>query len=188
MRSLSFVVDARDVRANVAYYPIGNGNKGTSPVAKHIFWPDGRFTYKDTFPHAKLTRSPEGVLEMVLHTNGDTLIFNGYTHEEFVKLFHQINQDAETRVVIPTGANEAFIDRIDAEGFDFFSPRGYDKIYREGKKALLNLIASLSRRRTRCSRTSRTSLSASCRATASIRYGRRSLGRSAIARSCSLSS
>src|SRR5256712_6880305 len=188
MRSLSFVVDARDVRANVAYYPIGNGNKGTSPVAKHIFWPDGRFTYKDTFPHAKLTRSPEGVLEMVLHTNGDTLIFNGYTHEEFVKLFHQINQDAETRVVIPTGANEAFIDRIDAEGFDFFSPRGYDKIYREGKKALLNLIASLSRRRTRCSRISRTSLSASCRATASIRYGRRSLGRSAIARSCSLSS
>src|SRR2546428_6027269 len=175
-------------RISGRHNPIGNGNKGTSPVAKHIFWPDGRFTYKDTFPHAKLTRSPEGVLEMVLHTNGDTLIFNGYTHEEFVKLFHQINQDAETRVVIPTGANEAFIDRIDAEGFDFFSPRGYDKIYREGKKALLNLIASLSRRRRRWSRASRTSLSASCRATASIRYGRRSLGRSAIARSCSLSS
>ena len=41
-------------------------------------------TYKDAFPHAKLTRSPEGVLEVVLHTNGNTLIFNGYTHEEFV--------------------------------------------------------------------------------------------------------
>ena len=97
-------------------------------------------TYKDAFPHAKLTRSPEGVLEVVLHTNGDTLIFNGYTHEEFVELFHQINQDAGTRVVILTGAGAAFIDSIDAEGFDFFSPRGYDKIYREGKKVLLNLI------------------------------------------------
>jgi enoyl-CoA hydratase/carnithine racemase len=97
-------------------------------------------TYKDVFSHAKLTRSPEGVLEVVLHTNGDTLIFNGYTHEEFVDLFHQINQDADNRVVILTGAGEAFIDRIDAEGFDFFSPRGYDKIYREGKKVLLNLI------------------------------------------------
>jgi hypothetical protein len=32
-------------------------------------------------PHAKLTRSQEGVLEVVLHTNGGTLIFNGYAHE-----------------------------------------------------------------------------------------------------------
>jgi Cu2+-exporting ATPase len=31
-------------------------------------------TYKDAFAHAKLTRSPEGVLEVVLHTNGDSLI------------------------------------------------------------------------------------------------------------------
>ena len=96
--------------------------------------------YKDAFPHAKLTRSPAGVLEVVLHTNGDTLIFNGYTHEEFVELFHQISQDAGNRVVILTGAGDAFIDRIDADGFDFFSPHGYDKIYREGKKVLLNLI------------------------------------------------
>jgi enoyl-CoA hydratase/carnithine racemase len=42
--------------------------------------------------------------------------------------------------VILTGAGEAFIDRIDAEGFDFASPRGYDKIYREGKKVPANLI------------------------------------------------
>jgi enoyl-CoA hydratase/carnithine racemase len=76
----------------------------------------------------------------VLHTNGDSLIFNGQTHEKFVDLFHQINQDSANRVVILTGAGEAFIDRIDGEGFDFFSPRGYDKIYREGKKILSNLI------------------------------------------------
>ena len=97
-------------------------------------------THKDAFPHAKLTRSPQGVLEVVLHTNGDTLIFNGATHEEYVDLFHQIGEDARNRVVILTGAGRAFIDSIDAEGFDFFSPRGYDKIYREGKKVLLNLI------------------------------------------------
>ena len=41
--------------------------------------------YKDAFPHAKLTRSPEGVLEVVLHTNGDTLIFNGYTHADVAR-------------------------------------------------------------------------------------------------------
>jgi enoyl-CoA hydratase/carnithine racemase len=91
-------------------------------------------SYKNTFPHAKLIRSSNGVLEVMLHTNGDTLIFNGYTHEEFVDLFHQISQDAGNRAVILTGAGKAFIDNIDAEGFDFGSPRGYDKIYREGKK------------------------------------------------------
>jgi enoyl-CoA hydratase/carnithine racemase len=97
-------------------------------------------TYRDAFPHAKLTRSPEGVLEVVLHTNGGTLIFNGYTHEEYVELFHQIGQDADNRVVILTGAGDAFIDNIDPDGFDFFTPRGYDKIYREGKKVLANLL------------------------------------------------
>jgi enoyl-CoA hydratase/carnithine racemase len=96
--------------------------------------------YRTTFPHAKLTRSPEGVLEVVLHTNGGTLIFNGYTHQEFVELFHEIGEDADNRVVILTGAGDAFIDQIDSEGFDFFSPRGYDKIYREGKKMLANLL------------------------------------------------
>ncbi len=94
----------------------------------------------EAFPHAALTRSPDGVLEVVLHTNGGTLVFNGHVHEEFVELFHQIGQDADNRVVILTGAGDAFIDRIDAEGFDFFTPRGYDKIYREGKKILANLI------------------------------------------------
>jgi enoyl-CoA hydratase/carnithine racemase len=97
-------------------------------------------TYQDAFPHAALTRSPDGVLEVVLHTNGGTLVFNGHVHEEFVELFLRIGSDADNRVVILTGAGEAFIDRIDADGFDFFSPRGYDKIYREGKKVLANLI------------------------------------------------
>ena len=97
-------------------------------------------TYKDMFPHAKLSRSPEGVLEVVLHTNGDTLIFNGYTHEEFVDLFHQISQDARNRVVILTGSGGAFMESISPEGFDFFSPQGYDKIYREGKKVLMNIL------------------------------------------------
>src|ERR1700755_1070856 len=29
---------------------------------------------------------------------------------------------------------------ISPEGFDFFSPQGYDKIYREGKKVLMNIL------------------------------------------------
>jgi enoyl-CoA hydratase/carnithine racemase len=97
-------------------------------------------TYRDRFPHAALSRSDDGVLEIRFHTAGGKLVFNGHTHTEFVDLFHQVGEDPDNRVVILTGSGDAFMDTIDPEGFDFFSPRGYDKIYREGKKVLMNLL------------------------------------------------
>jgi enoyl-CoA hydratase/carnithine racemase len=42
--------------------------------------------------------------------------------------------------VILTGSGEAFMETISPEGFDFFTPQGYDKIYREGKKVLMNIL------------------------------------------------
>src|SRR5260221_9836962 len=97
-------------------------------------------TYRDSFPNARLTRSKTGVLEVALHTDGGTLVFNGHTHEQFVDLFHAIGSDADNRVVILTGSGGAFIETISPEGFDFFTPQGYDKIYREGKKVLMNIL------------------------------------------------
>ena len=96
--------------------------------------------YHDSFPNARLTRSKAGVLEVVLHTDSSTLIFNGHTHEQFVDLFHAIGSDPENRVVILTGSGDAFMETISPDGFDFFTPRGYDKIYREGKKVLMNIL------------------------------------------------
>ena len=96
--------------------------------------------YRDSFPNARLTRSKAGVLEVVLHTDGSTLIFNGHTHEQFVDLFHAIGSDPENRVVILTGSGDAFMETISPDGFEFFTPRGYDKIYREGKKVLMNIL------------------------------------------------
>src|ERR1700675_3116544 len=97
-------------------------------------------TYRDTFPNARLTRSKSGVLEVAFHTNGGVLVFNGFTHEQFVHLFHAIGSDLDNRVVIMTGSGDAFMERITPDGFDFFSPRGYNKIYREGKKVLMNIL------------------------------------------------
>src|SRR5271163_5161144 len=96
--------------------------------------------YRNSFPNARLNRSKSGVLEVALHTDGGTLVFNGHTHEQFVDLFHAIGSDPDNRVVILTGSGNAFMDAISPEGFDFFSPRGYDKIYREGKKVLMNIL------------------------------------------------
>jgi len=97
-------------------------------------------TYRDTFPNARLTRSKSGVLEVAFHTNGGVLVFNGFTHEQFVDLFHAIGSDPDNRVVIMTGSGDAFMERITPDGFDFFSPRGYNKIYREGKRVLMNIL------------------------------------------------
>jgi enoyl-CoA hydratase/carnithine racemase len=97
-------------------------------------------TYRNSFANARLIRSKTGVLEVALHTDGGTLVFNGHTHEQFVDLFHAVASDVDNRVVILTGSGGAFMESISAEGFDFFSPQGYDKIYREGKKVLMNIL------------------------------------------------
>ncbi|MCF8481860.1 MAG: enoyl-CoA hydratase/isomerase family protein [Rhodospirillum sp.] len=96
--------------------------------------------YKESFANARLTRSESGVLEVALHSDGGKLVFDGHTHQQFVDVFHQIGSDADNRVVILTGSGDAFMDAISPEGFDFFSPRGYDKIFREGKKVLMNIL------------------------------------------------
>ncbi|HEX4182219.1 MAG TPA: enoyl-CoA hydratase/isomerase family protein [Caulobacteraceae bacterium] len=96
--------------------------------------------YRDSFPSARLTRSENGVLEVALHTDGGKLVFNGHTHEQFVDLFHAIGSDRDNRVVILTGSGEAFMESISPEGFDFFTPQGYDKIFREGRKVLMNIL------------------------------------------------
>ena len=96
--------------------------------------------YKNAFPNARLTRSAAGVLEIVLHSNGGTLVFDGYTHEQFVDLFDAVGRDSANRVVILTGTGDAVMEEIAPGGFDFFTPTGYDKIYREGKKVLMNLL------------------------------------------------
>jgi enoyl-CoA hydratase/carnithine racemase len=96
--------------------------------------------YRDTFPNARLTRKSNGVLEVVFHSNGGKLIFNGHTHEQFVDLFHTIGEDRDNRVVILTGSGDAFMDEISPDGFDFFTPLGFDKIYREGRRVLMNIL------------------------------------------------
>src|SRR5258707_14793764 len=97
-------------------------------------------SYRASCYNARLTRSKSGVLEVALHTGGGTLVFNGHPHEQYVDLFRAIGSDPDNRVVILTGSGKAFMESISPEGFDFFSPVGYDKIYREGKKVLMNIL------------------------------------------------
>jgi enoyl-CoA hydratase/carnithine racemase len=62
--------------------------------------------------------------------------WHGHAHEQFVELFHAIASDPDNL----TGSGNPFMESISPEGFDFFTPQGYDKIYREGKKVLMNIL------------------------------------------------
>jgi enoyl-CoA hydratase/carnithine racemase len=94
-------------------------------------------TYRNKYENARMKRE-DGILEVALHSGGGPLVFNGYVHEALVRAFRDIGDDPENPVVILTGTGTEF--QINPDGFDFFTPTGYDKILREGTKVLENLL------------------------------------------------
>jgi enoyl-CoA hydratase/carnithine racemase len=96
-------------------------------------------SYRSRYENVRMKRE-DGILEVALHTHDGPLEFNGYVHEALVNAFRDIGDDRENHVVILTGTGDEFCSRISPEGFDFFSPSGYDKIRREGTKVLENLL------------------------------------------------
>jgi enoyl-CoA hydratase/carnithine racemase len=96
-------------------------------------------TYREKYENVRMKRE-DGILEVALHTGGGPLEFNGYVHEALVHAFRDIGDDPDNHVVILTGTGDEFCTRISPDGFDFFTPTGYDKILREGTKILANLL------------------------------------------------
>jgi enoyl-CoA hydratase/carnithine racemase len=95
--------------------------------------------YRDKYENVRMKRE-EGILEVALHTGGGPLVFNGYVHEALMHAFRDIGDDPNNHVVILTGTGDEFCAQITADGFDFFTPTGYDKILREGTKILENIL------------------------------------------------
>jgi hypothetical protein len=92
--------------------------------------------YRTKFPNARLARSKTGVLEVALHTDDGTLVFNGHTHEQFVDLFHAIGSDHDNRAVILTGSGGAFMETISPEGSTSLRRKGTTRsIARAGKSS-----------------------------------------------------
>src|SRR3989442_8898040 len=95
--------------------------------------------YRDKYENVTMKRE-NGILEVALRPRGGPLVFNGHVHEALVRAFRDIGDDAENHVVILTGTGNEFCAQITADGFDFFTPTGYDKILREGTKVLENIL------------------------------------------------
>src|ERR1700724_2625976 len=88
-------------------------------------------SYRDKYENVRMKRE-DGILEVAFHSGGGRLVFNGYVHEALVGAFRDIGDDRENHVVILTGTGNEFCAQITPDGFDFFTPTGFDKILREG--------------------------------------------------------
>ena len=108
--------------------------------AREVQYPPRMFdSYRDKYENVRMRRE-DGILEVALHSNGGPLVFNGFVHEALVHAFRDIGDDSGNHVVILTGTGAEFCTQISADGFDFFTPTGYDKILREGTKVLENIL------------------------------------------------
>ena len=100
--------------------------------------------YADKYPSIRMQRE-NGILEVTLHTNGDSLRWNWTVHTELPNAFADIAADRETKVVIITGAGAEFIGPQVAEGANPLlaqkpSFEMADRVILEGKQLLTNLL------------------------------------------------
>lgn len=82
--------------------------------------------YCDRYETMRMTRTPEGVLEVALHTEGGSLVFARNIHEQLGFAFADIAADRENKAVIVTGTGDTFCNRFDAESFIAFGGLGPD--------------------------------------------------------------
>jgi enoyl-CoA hydratase/carnithine racemase len=95
--------------------------------------------YADKYEHARLERN-EGILEVTLHSDGESLVWGDAPHTELGHVFADVGADPDNRVVILTGCGDRFIGRLDSSWVGEMTPRKWDKIYTHGKRLLTNLL------------------------------------------------
>jgi enoyl-CoA hydratase/carnithine racemase len=95
--------------------------------------------YQEKYAHARLERS-DGILEVTLHTDGDTLVWGDGPHTELGHLFNDIGADPANRVVVLTGCGDRFIGKLDTSWVGAMTPETWDKIYFHGKRLLSALL------------------------------------------------
>lgn len=97
--------------------------------------------YRGKYRSVAFSRSAQGVLEVVLHTEGGPLVWGTEPHAELPEAFADIAADRENRVVVLTGSGDRFCaDRDDTLSAVRSTPEGWDRIYWEGKRLLTTLL------------------------------------------------
>jgi enoyl-CoA hydratase/carnithine racemase len=99
--------------------------------------------YKDRFKFVRFERQ-DGVLEVAIHRDGGEALWEGNVggiHDELGEAFRLVARDPEVRVMILTGSGDAFCAKSDhTPTGETMDARWWDRIYREGKDLLMNLL------------------------------------------------
>jgi hypothetical protein len=96
--------------------------------------------YANKYQDIRMQRR-NGILEVTLHNKGNSLVWNESVHRELPYACADLGADPENKVVILTSVGDSFCAEIDFQSFGALgTSRGWDKIYWEGKRLLMNLL------------------------------------------------
>ena len=96
--------------------------------------------YAEKYATVRMERR-DGILQMTLHTGGDSLQWGEAPHRELPQAFADVGSDPENAVVILTGTGAAFSGpRATPGARPPAAPRRWDRTYWEGKHLLQNLL------------------------------------------------
>jgi len=100
--------------------------------------------YQDRYTCAKLSRSENGILEVMLHSDGGSLLWGvnpHNVHEQIGQLFYDIGRDRGNRLVILTGTGDDFcVSGHPSQSMAGIDPHWWDRVFKEGKDLLMNLM------------------------------------------------
>jgi enoyl-CoA hydratase/carnithine racemase len=102
--------------------------------------------YAGRYEHAQFERRHDGLLRVTLHSDGGPLQYDRGVHLEWGTLWTDIARDPETRLMILTGAGDAFIPaRTELPGgrdrAKLYSPARYHSIWWESVAHLTELLS-----------------------------------------------
>jgi enoyl-CoA hydratase/carnithine racemase len=99
--------------------------------------------YANKYEHIKFERR-NGVLQMTMHTNGQSLQWGLAPHRELPYAFYDVSNDYENKAVIFTGTGAEFTGPRVTHGHPLFPTRPSmevaDKVIAEGRQCLMNFL------------------------------------------------
>src|SRR5229473_3308783 len=106
--------------------------------------------YANKYQSVRMERR-DGILQMTLHTEGQSLRWGFGPHGELPEAFHDVGADRDNRVVILTGTGAEFSGPRATPGTSSFPSRPpaerIDRIHWEGRHLLMRLLLGLHRGR-----------------------------------------
>ncbi len=100
--------------------------------------------YKNKFQTIRFRRE-DGILEMTLHTNGDSQRFGPVAHAEMEQAFLDIGRDPDNQVIILTGTGKEWsgpaITSSTSRAVPKITPEQWLMLGGEGKRFMVNLLA-----------------------------------------------